>query len=146
MQCAALLALRALHAPIPRSPRAKDNKASYVLSWTIRTLMLTLMDKEGVRRLTLDTGMSAWSFCNMWTDEQQYLRKIYFALRPSSVADMLERCGYRGGRLELLSCLACFAGDKAWDGLEKSKRYVELWRHALRKYPRSTIFHRTQQS
>ena len=56
--------------------------------------MLTLMDEEGVRTLTLDTGMSAWSFCNMWTDEHQYLRKIYFALRPYSVADMLERCGY----------------------------------------------------
>jgi hypothetical protein len=108
--------------------------------------MLTLMDKEGVKRLTLDTGMSAWSFCNMWTDEQQYLRNIYFALRPSSVADMLERCGYRGGRPELLSCLACFAGDKAWDGLEKSTQNVELWRHALRKYlqkhnisPRPTV-------
>ena len=35
------------------------------------------MDKEGVRRLTPDTGMSAWSFCSMWTDEQQYVRKIY---------------------------------------------------------------------
>jgi hypothetical protein len=73
--------------------------------------------------------------CPHWTDEQQYLRKIYFALRPSSsVADMLERCGYRGGRLELLSCLACFVGDKAWDVLEKSTRNVELWRHTLRKY------------
>ena len=92
------------------------------------------MDKEGVRRLTLDTGMSAWSFSNMWTDEQQYLRNIYFALRPSSVADMLERCGYRGGRIERLSCLACFVGDKAWDGLATSKRNVELRRHALRKY------------
>jgi hypothetical protein len=133
MQHSAFLALRALQAPIPRLPRAKDNKASYVLSWTIRTLMLTLMDKEGVRTLTLDTGMSAWSFCNMWTDEQHYLRNLDFALRPSSVADMLERCGYRGGRPELLSCLACFAGDKAWDGLEKFKQLLELWRHALRK-------------
>ncbi len=96
--------------------------------------MLTLMDKEGVRRLTLDTGMSAWSFCNMWADEQHSLRKIYFALRPSSVADMLERCGYGGGRPELLSCLACLAGDKEFYGLEKPKRNVELWRHALRKY------------
>ena len=85
--------------------------------------MLTLMDKEGVRRLTPDTSMSAWSCCNMWTDGQQYLRNIY-----------LEMCWYRGGRPELLSCLACFAGDKAWDGLEQSTRNVELWRHALRKY------------
>ena len=76
MQYFAFLALRALQAPIPRLPRAKDSKASYVLSWTLRTLMLTLMDKEGVRRLTLDTGMSVWSFCNMWTDAQQYLRKL----------------------------------------------------------------------
>ena len=76
MQCSAFLALRALQAPIARLTRAKDNKASYVLSWTIRTLMLTLMDKEGARRLTLDTGMIAWSCCNMLTGEQQYVRKI----------------------------------------------------------------------
>ena len=70
----------------------------------------------------------------MCPDQHKYLKKLYFQLRPASVVDFLKRCGCHGVRPELFSCLACFAGDAAWDELDEYKLSVQLWRQTMDKH------------
>ena len=131
-QRSAFSKLKTLKIAIPRLATGKES--SYVRSWTFRTLMLMLMEHEGRKRLVVDAKISAWAFCTMCPDQQKHLQKLYFALRPASVADFLKKCGCRGIRPELFSCLACFAGDAAWDEFDDSKLKVKLWQQSLEKY------------
>ena len=67
-------------------------------------------------------------------DQNGHVRKLYYHTRRSSVQDFLEKCGFGDGPLELFSCVTCFAGDMAWDGLAHSKYNVDLWNKALDTY------------
>ena len=132
LQRSAFMALKKLKVPIPRLDVSKGHQ--YVLAWTLRTLMLMLMEKQGVKAARVDKKMTAWGFCSMCPDQQSYLKKMYFAIRPASVSDFLRQCGCEGMRPELFSCLVCFAGDLAWCGLGESQYDVKLWKVALTKY------------
>ena len=63
-------------------------------------------------------------------------KALYYALRPTSIADFLQKCGFKGGPPGFLSCFACFAGDMAWDELEQSQYDVKTWIRALDRYHR----------
>ena len=132
LQRSAFMAVKRLKMPIPRLPVRTKHK--YVLGWTLRTLMLMLMEKRGLKAVKVDKEMTAWAFCTMCPDQQSYLKKMYFALRPVSVSDFLSQCGCKGVRPELFSCFACFAGDVAWGGLDQSQYNIKLWKEALTKY------------
>ena len=125
--------LRKLKMDIPRLPVRGDD---YVRMWTVRTLMLMLMSKEGVQKLVVDRKLTAWKFCQMCPDQKLHLRKLYYHVRPQSVRDFLKKCGFRDGPPELFSCMTCFAGDMAWDYLQRSQFDVELWNKAVCAYHR----------
>ena len=85
-------------------------------------------------QLAVDKHTTPFRFCKLCPDQNEYMKKLYYALRPTSIADFLQICGFKGGPSELLSCMACFAGDMAWDELEQSHYNVKSWTCALEKY------------
>ena len=117
---------------IPRLPMRGEHAC--VRMWTLRTLMLMLMAQEGVQKLVVDNKITAWKFCSMCPDQNGHVRKLHYHSRPSIVQDFLEKCGFGDGPPELFSCVTCFAGGMAWDGLAHSKYNVDLWNQALDTY------------
>lgn len=115
-------------------PRLGTQEDSYVRAWTLRTLLFMRMRREGIKQLVADTYTTPFAFCRLCPDQNHHLTKLYYALRPTSIADFLHKCGFKGGPPELLSCFACFAGDMAWDELEESQYNVKSWTQALDKY------------
>ena len=81
----AFMAVKKLKMPIPRLPASTEHQ--YVRAWTRRTLMLMFMEKQGLKAVRVDKEMTAWAFCTMCPDQQSYLKKMYFSLRPASVSD-----------------------------------------------------------
>ena len=94
LQRSAFMAVKRLNMPIPRLPVRTKHK--YVLGWTLRTMMLMLMEKQGLKAVRVDTKMTAWAFCTMCPDEQSYWKKMHFALRPASISDFLSQCRCEG--------------------------------------------------
>lgn len=131
LQESMLKELRALKVDIPRLPRTEN---SYVTAWTMRTLLFMRMRGEGIQKLIADENTTPFRFCQLCPDQNAYMYRMYYALRPKNIAEFLQKCGFKGGPPELLSCFACFSGDMAWDGLKKSRYNVKLWTKALDKY------------
>lgn len=134
IQDSMLKELQKLKVDIPRLPRKNE---SYVRAWTFRTLLFMRMKREGIKQLVADNDFPAFTFCQLCPDQSHHLKKMYFALRPTSIADFLQKCGFKGGPPEFLSCFACFAGDMAWDELEQSQYDVKAWTHLLDKYDKN---------
>ena len=127
--------LKALPFSVPRLPT--KGGYDYVTMWTVRTYMITIMDKEGIPRLKIDPDMWTLSFCKMNPDENNYLTRLYWSFRPKSVEELLERCGCSGLRPELFSMLACFCGDAALDAVDFSnfdRNRVQHWRQVFMAY------------
>ena len=82
--------LRALSFSVPRLPTKGEH--DYVSMWTVRTYMLTLMAKEGIRRLKVDPDIWTLAFCKMNPDENKHLIRMYWSFRPKSVEKLLEVC------------------------------------------------------
>ena len=123
--------LLALKVDIPRLPRTKD---SYVRAWTFRTLLIMRMRSQGISQLTADNDITPFKFCRLCPDQNDYMYKLYYALRPKSIEEFLSKCGFAGCPPELLSCFACFAGDSAWEGLGQSQYDVKSWTQVLHNY------------
>ena len=110
-QDASASALRGLGFAVPRLPVKKHE---YLCIWTVRLYMLILMHMKGIAKLQVDPASSIQSFLRMNPDQRGRLIKIYHSHKNEchSVQDLLALCGWEHSRPELLSMMACFAGDK----------------------------------
>ena len=75
--------------------------------------MMALMRRAKVPRLRIDRGFSIRCFLEMNPDQCEHLRRIYQAHNHTvhTVHELVRRCGWEKSRPELLSMIACFAGD-----------------------------------
>ena len=91
--------------------------------------MLMLMHMKGIAKLHVDPECSIQSFLRMNPDQCEHVTKIYKSHKTEchSVDDLLNLCGWEHSRPELLSMMACFAGDKGLQDAEFDERKFSQW-------------------
>jgi hypothetical protein len=111
----------------------------YMKSWHIRSYMLSCMERDGVRTLTVDKETSLNAYLNMNPDAKGNMKRLraHFEFtgkqrRGTSVKEFLKLCHAK--RPELLSMWCCLAMDAGFLDSDFARFNNSKWQQASQDY------------